>query len=106
MPACETGDFEREFEEVVRGLRALPSDAPAAVRERVRALGEPAPRRVFPQLTWRRAVVVLVPTCIVAVVGAAAVRGIVSSSGKTNHSSAGATQTTPQRELLPHTGGG
>ena len=106
MPASETVDFEREFEELVRELRGLPSDAPAAARERVRALGEPAPRRIFPQPTRRRAVVVLVPACVAAVVGAAAIHGIVSSSGTTNRSSAGATQTTPQRELLPPTGGG
>ena len=58
MPASETVDFEHEFKELVRELRALPTDAPATVRERVRALGEPEPRRVFRQLTWRRAVVV------------------------------------------------
>src|SRR5712691_6295341 len=86
MPASETVDFEREFEDLVRELRALPSEAPPAVRERVRALGEPAPRRiVFPQLTWRRATVVLVPACAVALVAAAAIHGIVSSSGKTNN---------------------
>jgi len=82
MPASETVDFEREFEELVRELRALPADAPAEVRERVRALGEPEPRRVFAQLTWRRAVVVLVPACVVGVVAAAVVHGLlVSSSG-------------------------
>jgi hypothetical protein len=64
----------------VRQLHSLPVETPASVRERVRALGEPEPRRVFPQLTWRRAVVVLVPACLVAVVAAAAIRGIVSSS--------------------------
>src|SRR5919201_3120606 len=80
MPASDTVDFEREFEELVHELRALPADAPSGLRERVRALGEPEPRRVFPQLTWRRAVVVLVPACLVAVVAAAAIRGIVSSS--------------------------
>jgi hypothetical protein len=88
MPAPETVDFEREFEELVRQLRAVPADAPASVRERVRALGEPDPRRVFPQLTWRRAVVVLVPACLVAVVAAAAVRGIVSSSSPSSKQSA------------------
>jgi hypothetical protein len=82
MPPSDTADFEREFEELVRELRAVPSDAPPAVRERVRALGEPKPRRVFyPQLTWRRSVVVLVPACVAAVVAAAAIHGIVSSSG-------------------------
>src|SRR5947207_2271572 len=80
MPASETVDFEHEFEELVRELRALPADAPASVRERVRALGEPQPRRVSPQLTWRRAVVVLVPACVVVIVGAAVIRGVVSPS--------------------------
>jgi uncharacterized protein DUF4349 len=88
MPASETVDFEREFEELVRQLRAVPADAPASVRERVRALGEPEPRRVFPQLTWRRAVVVLVPACLVAVVAAAAIEGIVSSSSSPSTQSA------------------
>ena len=40
MPATDV-DFEREFEELVRDLRALPTTAPTGVRERVRALGEP-----------------------------------------------------------------
>jgi hypothetical protein len=83
MPPSDTADFEREFEELVRELRAVPSEAPPAVRERVRGLGEPKARRVFPQLTWRRAVVVLVPACVAAVVAAAAIHGIVSSSGDT-----------------------
>ena len=34
-------------------LRAIPYEAPAALRERVRSLGEPEARRL-PQLTWRR----------------------------------------------------
>ncbi len=62
-----------------RELRSLPLDAPASLRERVRALGEPQPRRAFPRVT-RRAVLVLVPACIVALVGAAVIRGIVVSS--------------------------
>jgi hypothetical protein len=104
MPASETVDFEREFEELVRELRALPNDAPATVRERVRALGEPEPRRVFPQLTWRRAVVVLVPACVAAIVAAAAIHGIISSSGSTKQLAAEAVKrqpnlATPQRRL-------
>jgi len=101
MPASETVDFEREFEELVRELRALPAVAPATVRERVRALGEPAPRRVLPQLTWRRAVVVLVPACLVAVVAAAAIRGIVSSSQTTSRSAERGAITQPQA-AQPH----
>ena len=54
MPATETIDFEREFADVVGELRALPAAAPTGVRERVRALGEPAARRSLPRLPWRR----------------------------------------------------
>src|SRR5262249_11950856 len=97
MPASETVDFEREFEELVRELRALPADARTSVRERVRALGEPEPRRVFPQLTWRRAVVVLVPACLVAVVAAAAVHGLVSSSAS-KQSAASFAKTAPKAQ--------
>jgi uncharacterized protein DUF4349 len=81
MPPSEALDFEREFEAIVRELRALPSDAPTALRYRVRALGEPEPRRFrFPQLTWRRAMLVLVPASVAAVLLAAAVHGLTSSS--------------------------
>src|SRR5438552_10693073 len=90
MPASDTVDFEREFELLVRELRAVPSEAPAAVRERVRSLGEPKPRRVFPQLTWRRAVVVLVPACVAAVVAAAAIHGVVSSSSSSKQTAGSA----------------
>src|SRR5881398_364504 len=69
--------------DLARELRSIPADAPAALRERVRALGEPEPRR-FPQLTWRRASVVLVPACAAALLAVAAVRGIVAS-GDENH---------------------
>lgn len=107
MPASETVDFEREFGELVRELRALPTDTPATVRERVRALGEPEPRRVLPQMTWRRAVVVLVPACLVAVVAAAAIRGVVSSSGTSNESAASVTTRTLRGELAhPASGSG
>ena len=44
MPATDV-DFEREFEELVRDLRALPTAAPEQVREHVRSLGEPARAR-------------------------------------------------------------
>src|SRR6266702_2257665 len=81
MPASETVDFERDFAGLVRELRSVPAEAPAELRERVRALGEPEPRRAFrwPRLS-RRVVLVLVPACIVAVVAAAIVRGLVVSS--------------------------
>src|SRR6266567_144471 len=53
MPATDTIDFEREFADVVRELRAVPAAAPAGVRERVRALGEPAPKRQALSLSGR-----------------------------------------------------
>jgi len=107
MPPSETVDFEREFEAIVRELRGVPSDAPAALRDRVRALGEPEPRRFrFPQLTWRGAGVVLVPACLLAVVAAAAIHGLLASSpsqhvarpAEVSGSRSGA-PTTPQRTL-------
>jgi Domain of unknown function (DUF4349) len=80
MPATETIDFEREFEELVRELRALPTAAPDRVREHVRALGEPASRGSVPTLPWRRAALVLAPACVLAVLSAAAVYGVLNSS--------------------------
>src|SRR2546423_3988947 len=82
MPATDTTDFEREFEELVRELRALPTAAPASVREGVRALGEPAPRRRLPAVPWCRSLVVLAPVCVLGLVVAAVVHGLVSSGAK------------------------
>src|SRR5919204_3817785 len=81
MPASETVDFEREFAELVRELRAVPSEAPEELRERVRALGEPAPRRVFrfPTLS-RRALFVLAPACVVALVAGALLYSVFTPS--------------------------
>jgi hypothetical protein len=76
--------------ELAHELRALPIAAPPALRERVRALGEPEPRRV-PQLTWRRAVVVLAPACLVALLAAAAISGLRSSAPERRAASGGAT---------------
>src|SRR6266404_3707677 len=57
MPATDI-DFEREFEELVRDLRALPTAAPQHAREQVRALGEPPRPRTLHDLllflSWRR----------------------------------------------------
>ena len=81
MPASETVDFEREFAELVRELRALPAPrASHELRERVRALGEPEPRRrfAFPRPS-RRMLFVAAPACVLAVVAAAVVHGLVSS---------------------------
>jgi len=84
MPATDT-DFEREFDELVRDLRALPTAAPQHVRERVRALGEPAHSRSLHDLllllSWRRSLLVLAPACVLAVVSAAVIHGVVHSGG-------------------------
>ena len=83
MPATETVDFEREFEELVRDLRALPTAAPPELRERIRELGEPEPapelREKLQRLRWRRSLLVLAPACVLALVAAAIVHGVVSS---------------------------
>src|SRR5919204_220730 len=69
-----------EYAELARELRALPTAAPDSVRARVRALGEPAPRRSLPRLPWRRSLLVLAPVCMLAVLVAAVVHGVVNSS--------------------------
>ena len=66
-------------ESILRELRALPLDAPPALRQRVRALGEPAPRRTFPSVSWRRSVLVLAPVCVLGLVIAAVVHGVANS---------------------------
>jgi uncharacterized protein DUF4349 len=81
MPATDRINFEREFEELVRELRALPTAAPDHLRERVRSLGEPAQpasfwNRVIP---WRRSLLVLAPVCVLGLVTAAVIHGLVNS---------------------------
>ena len=104
MPATDTIDFEREFEQLVRELRAVPADAPDGVRVRVRALGEPAPKRSLPTLPWRRSLLVLAPVCALGLVIAAVVHGVVNSSpkpqtlslsGGAEHGAAGGARTVP-----------
>src|SRR2546423_15685027 len=80
MPATETADFEREFEELVRDLRALPTAAPESVRVQVRGLGEPGQRptawdhpRTIP---LRRSLLVLAPACVLGLAVAAVVHGV------------------------------
>lgn len=111
MPATEI-DFEREFAELVRELRGIPAAAPDAVRERVRALGEPAPRRSLPTLPWRRALLVLAPACALALVATAVVHGVLSSRNPTRTAvsgSGGAVELAPAtdsgRLLVPPTPG-
>ncbi|MGZ4337508.1 MAG: hypothetical protein ACXVRA_09350, partial [Gaiellaceae bacterium] len=87
MPATDV-DFEREFEELVRDLRALPTAAPTGVREHVRALGEPARPRTLHDLlltlSLRRSLLVLAPVCVLALVSAAVIHGLVNSGGNSN----------------------
>jgi hypothetical protein len=84
MPATDV-DFEREFEELVRDLRALPTAASTDVRERVRALGEPPQPRTLHDLlltlSSRRSLLVLAPVCVLALVSAAVIHGVVNSGG-------------------------
>jgi Domain of unknown function (DUF4349) len=78
MPASETVDFEREFAELVRELRAIPSEAPPELRERVRALREPEPRH-RPRVS-RRALLVLAPACVVVLVAGAVLYSVFTPS--------------------------
>jgi hypothetical protein len=105
MPATDIVDFEREFEGLVHELRAMPSAAPDAVRERVRALGEPAPRRSLPKLPWRRSLLVLAPACALALVVAAVVHGVLNSGPQEQTFSArgvgGAAKSGERSRLVP-----
>jgi hypothetical protein len=55
------------------------------VRERVRALGEPAQPRTLHDLlllfSWRRSLLVLAPVCVLGLVGAAVIHGVIHSGG-------------------------
>jgi hypothetical protein len=91
MPATDV-DFEREFEELVRDLRALPTAAPQQVRERVRTLGEPAAPRSLHDLllllSWRRSLLVLAPVCVLGLLSAAVIHGVVNSGRTSNQTAA------------------
>jgi hypothetical protein len=91
MPATDV-DFEREFEELVRDLRALPTAAPQQVREHVRALGEPAQPRTLHDLlllfSWRRSLLVLAPVCLLGLVSAAVIHGVIHSGGNSKQTAA------------------
>jgi uncharacterized protein DUF4349 len=93
MPATDV-DFEREFEELLRDLRALPTAAPTGVRERVRTLGEPARPRTLHDLllmfSWRRSLLVLAPVCVLGLVSAAVIHGVVTSGGDSKQTAASA----------------
>jgi Domain of unknown function (DUF4349) len=77
MSASETFSAE-----LVRELRAVPIAASPALRERVRALGEPTPRSArLPRVPPRRTLLVVAPVCALALIAAAVVHGVLSSSG-------------------------
>src|SRR5204863_4707827 len=104
MPATETIDFEHEFEELVRELRALPTAAPDDVRERVRSLGEPAPRRELPRLPSRRSLLVLAPVCVLALVSVAVVHGVLNSGAPKQQSLTLGAVGRDERRLPVHAG--
>jgi hypothetical protein len=110
MPATDV-DFEREFEELVRGLRALPTAAPQQVREHVRALGEPARPQTLNDLllmfSWRRSLLVLAPVCVLSLVSAAVIHGVVHSGGNSKQTASAAQklETHVQRGALKGSGG-
>ena len=72
-----------EYGELIRELHALPTTAPERLRERVRALGEPAAQRELPRLPWRRSLLVLAPACVLALLSAAVVHGVLNSGSPT-----------------------
>src|SRR2546429_8541355 len=79
MPATDI-DFEREFEELVRDLRALPTAAPQPVRERMRALGEPARPRTLEDLllmfSWPGSLLVPASAFALALGSASVIHGV------------------------------
>jgi hypothetical protein len=104
-------DFEREFEELVRDLRALPTAAPGTVRERVRALGEPVRPRTLHDLllmfSWRRSLLVLAPVCVLGLVSAAVIHGVVNSGGNAKQTASAGQKLDAQvhRDALKGAGG-
>ena len=95
MRETETIDFEREFAELVHELRAVPAAAPQRLRERTRALGEPAPGHSLPVLPWRRALLVLTPACALLLVVAAVVHGVLNSAPKAQVAGSGGASVHP-----------
>src|SRR5919109_1371866 len=109
MPATETKDFEREFEELVQQLRALRTAAPEHVRERVRSLGEPVQSPTLwdrvRTASWRRTMLVLAPTCALALVSAAVIHGVLNSGADEQAVVAPATREHPLEEAKPGSSG-
>jgi hypothetical protein len=66
-------------DEILFELRTLPG-APDGLRERVRALPEPAPRRewALPRIEWRRVALVGAPAAVALAFGAAAIHGLIA----------------------------
>jgi Domain of unknown function (DUF4349) len=88
---------EFQSPELVRALRALPACAPTELRERVRALGDPETRRLqLPSV--RGALYVAVPTCLLALVAAAVLHGVLSS--RAGGSSSGALRAHPRAAVV------
>jgi hypothetical protein len=89
-------------DEILFELRTLPG-APDGLRERVRALPEPAPRRewALPRIEWRRVALVGAPVAVALAFGAAAIHGLVASGPQS-------TSLTAQRAIATTTtaGGG
>jgi hypothetical protein len=88
--------------ELARELCALPTAAPSQVRDRVRALGEPAPALPrFARPPLRRTLLVLAPACLVVLLGAAIIRGVTASSSAKHGelASSGHTNVAPLRDV-------
>jgi uncharacterized protein DUF4349 len=78
--------------DLVAELRALPIAPPPQLREHVRGLGEPAPRPALAsRLPVRRMLLVLAPACVLALLVAAVVHGVLSSSNGNHGELAAAT---------------
>ena len=81
-------DLDERFDDLVRELRSGPTAASPELRERVRAIAaqapEPRPRRApfAERFRLRRAVLVLVPACVVAAGSAALLHGLTSSGSQ------------------------
>src|SRR5436190_1157066 len=94
-------------DEILFELRTLPG-ATDALRERVRALPEPAPRRewTLPRIEWRRLALMGAPAAIALAFGAAAIHGLLAPSERGGATVAGATVQDAEREARTVGGGG
>jgi Domain of unknown function (DUF4349) len=76
---------EPRIDEIVRELRETAPPAPQHLRERVRALPEPAPRRRM-RIGWRPALAAAVAGAVALALGAAALDGLTGDSGGSERS--------------------